>query len=83
MAIAHDSNLTGTADCSSCHAGSHSSLNFVDAKHCTACHKFGDQSVCPVTEDVDVVVIGAGGGGLGAAAALAQAGLNVVLLEKH
>ncbi|MDP8257452.1 MAG: FAD-dependent oxidoreductase [Candidatus Alcyoniella australis] len=69
--------------CSSCHAGSHAALNFVDERHCTACHKFDPQIQCPAEQDVDVVVIGAGGGGVAAAAALALAGMDVVLIEKH
>jgi len=72
-----------TADCGSGHANSHPGLNFVDEKHCTACHKFASDSECPVTEEADVVVIGAGGGGLAAAATLALAGMDVVLIEKQ
>lgn len=75
----------GHADdgCAGCHEAAHEELSFQSPGHCRACHGFSPNTTCPGTVEVDVVVIGAGGGGLSSASRLAQAGLDVVVLERH
>jgi phytoene desaturase len=68
--------------CYECHPQSHPGTDFAE-NHCTACHSYDPDELCPITEDYDVVVVGGGGGGLSAAAALAKEGMKVLVLEKH
>ena len=74
----------GDDGCDGCHGGTHAGRGFQGPGDCRACHGYAaDDAPCPVTEEVDVVVVGGGGGGLSAASRLAQAGLEVVVLERH
>lgn len=71
--------------CDACHATSHGDVEpaFHAPRDCLSCHRFAPSTICPATEEYDVVVIGAGGGGLAAAATLAKGGMSVALVEKH
>lgn len=73
------------AGCTGCHGDSHGSnaASWQDGRDCSVCHKYEPSEGCPKTVETDVVVIGAGGGGLGAAVTLANAGLDVVVIERH
>ena len=74
-----------TKGCTVCHGDAHggNAAAWEDARDCASCHKYVATNDCPKTVDTDVVVIGAGGGGLGAAVTLANAGLDVVVIERH
>ena len=70
--------------CAGCHAASHAGLGLAAPSDCRACHSYAvSPGECGIVSSHDVVVVGGGGGGLSAAAILAQAGMDVVLLEKN